>query len=354
MKCFLLLSAILLTNIICFAQRNEQVKKLVEEGIVLHDKGDYEGAIKKYDEAIAIDKYDFNANYEKTFSCLSAKKYDDCINLSKWMLLQFADNPQIKNIYVHYGSALDDKGDTQGAIRIFDEGLKKFPDFYLLHFNEGLTQMRLKKYDEALSSYAAALKNNALHPSSNYYTGVILQNSNRIPALLAYLTFIAIEPQSDRSKDAFDRIDEIVYRNIKKDGNKTTISIPMETLDKAKNKNSENDFSSVEFLFTMIGSFDNNKGVDSIAKSAADKFNLKVQLLISSLHEHNKDGKGFYWEHYVPFFVEMKEKKYTAVLSNIIFLSSGDKDSAAWLKENNDKVKEFYGWFDKYEWAPRQ
>src|SRR5438876_10072055 len=78
----------------CFAsaQNNDTVKTLVSEGIQLHDKGDYEGAIKKYDEALAIDKTDYNANYEKSFSCYMAKRYDECITVCKFIIEQLPEN----------------------------------------------------------------------------------------------------------------------------------------------------------------------------------------------------------------------------------------------------------------------
>ena len=44
----------LFSSIICGAQTNEAVAKLVKEGIALHDKGDYEGAIAKYEAALVI------------------------------------------------------------------------------------------------------------------------------------------------------------------------------------------------------------------------------------------------------------------------------------------------------------
>jgi hypothetical protein len=350
MRRHFLLLLILFSNLFCFAQRNEEVKKLVEEGILLHDKGDYEGAIKKYDEALAIDKYDLDANYEKSYTCVSAKKYDDCIEICKFMLANFPDNSLLKQVYEVYGNALDDSGNSTEALKIYNEGLKKFPDYYLLHFNKGLTNMRLKKYDDALVDFTAALNNKALHASSNYYTGVILQQENRIPSLLAYLTFIAIEPQTGRSKKAFDAINEIIYRNIKKEGGNTSISISMDMLNQVKDKKSENNFSSVEFLFSMMGSLDDTKGMDSIVKTAADKLDFKLQLLIGSLDDNKKNGRGFYWRHYAPFFIEMKEKNYTAVISNIVYLAYGEADSAKWISENDAKVKEFYAWFDKYKW----
>lgn len=332
-----------------FAQRNADVKRLVDEGIVLHDNGDYEGAIKKYDEAIKIDATDYDANYEKSLSLLSAKKYDECIALSNEIIDKFKDNPNLRQVYSNLGSALDDAGRQDEAIKAYDRGLKKFPGYYLLYFNRGLTYMRMKEYKDALESYEGALKDNGLHPSSNYYTGMILQNDNRIPALLAYATFLAIEPKSERSKKAFDAIQEIVYRGIKTDGDKTTINISMDMLDHKKKKKAENDFSEIEFTFTLLGGMDNSKGVDSVAKTAADKFDLKLQLLINSLQTNQKGSKGFYWEHYVPFYIELKKKNYTNILSHLIYYAS-DKESQVWANLNSEKVDQFYKWLRAYQW----
>jgi tetratricopeptide (TPR) repeat protein len=315
---------------------------------VLHDNGDYEGAIKKYDEALKIDVNDYDANYEKSMSLLYAKKYDECIALSNEIIQKFPSNPNTRQAYSNLGSALDDAGRQDEAIKAYNKGLEKFPTFYLLHFNKGLTFIRMKKYQDALESYADALKNNGIHASSNYYTGRILQNENRIPALLAYATFLAAEPQSDRSKEAFDAVQEIVYRGVKKEGNNTTINISMDMLDSKKKKKTDNDFSSIEFTFTLFGSMD-SKEIDSIAKTAADKFDFKLQLLINSLETNQKNGKGFYWEHYAPFFIELKKKNYTIVLSNLIYYSA-DKDSQVWTNVNAEKVKEFYDWFQAYKW----
>lgn len=331
------------------SQSTENVKQLVREGIELHDKGDFEGAIRKYDEALKIDASDFDANYEKSLSMMYAKKYDECISLSKQMLERFRDHPSLRQVYSNLGSALDDAGKPEEALKVYDKGIKKFPDYYSLYFNKGLTYTRMKSYDEALESYSLALKNNGLHASSNYYTGLILQNQNRIPSLLAYTIFLVIEPQSDRAKKAYEAVQEIVYRGIRKEGNNTTINISMDMLDSKKKKKTDNDFSSVEFAFTLLGGLD-SKGLDSLAKTAADKFDFKLQLLINSLASNKKGNKGFYWEHYVPFFIELKDKSYTNVFSHLIYYAS-DKDSQVWANLNPDKIKEFYNWLETYKWA---
>src|SRR5215831_1029453 len=155
MKRIVLLAVCLLTTNLIFAQGN--VQQIIDEGVALHDKGDYEGAIKKYDEALAIDKNNYLASYEKSFTYLVMKKYAECIELSKFLLKLDPANPNTKSVYINYGSAMDNNGDPDEAIRIFDEGIKGFSDSYLLYYNKGLTLSKLKKNDEALNAFETGL-----------------------------------------------------------------------------------------------------------------------------------------------------------------------------------------------------
>jgi len=94
---------------------------------------------------------------------------------------------------------------------------------------------------------------------------------------------------------------------------------------------------------------DNSKEVDSVAKTAADKFDMKLQLLIGFLENNKKGSKGFYWEHYVPFFIELKAKNYTNTVSHIIHYYS-DKESQVWANLHSDKIDEFHKWLETYQW----
>ena len=51
-----------------YSQDRASAESMVKQGIALHDKGDYEGAIALYDKAIDLDKEYFLPWYEKTFS----------------------------------------------------------------------------------------------------------------------------------------------------------------------------------------------------------------------------------------------------------------------------------------------
>jgi tetratricopeptide (TPR) repeat protein len=253
--------------------------------------------------------------------------------------------PALNAVYIQYGSALDDIGKSKDAIDVYDEGIKKFPGEYLLFFNKGLTLQKLERFDESLIEYQNSLKLKPLHSSSNYYTGLLLQKANKIPALLAYCTFLGIEPNSKRAKDAFERTNSIVGMNIKKEGNNTTIFLDVASLD--KKKNAENNFSSVELLFSLMSA---SKELDSLGKTPADKLSLKLQMLINSLENKDKTNKGFYWEHYAPFFITMKEKDHVGTLAHLICLSSGDEENTQWITDNETKVDAFYDWLKGYKW----
>ncbi len=351
MKSICFAFAFFLTGIICCAQSSKEATNLVSEGVTLNDRGEYDAALKKYDEAIKLDKEYYNAWYEKTFTLYEMGKKKECISLCKDIIKKFSDNPALSHVYIQYGSSLDDLGKPKDAIEIYDEGIKSFPNVFLLHFNKGLTLQKLEKYEDALLSYQASLKLKPTHSSSNLFTGLLLQPINKIPALLAYATFMAIEPKTKRSEEALQRIEYIIGANVKKEGNNTSITLDASMLmgDKGSKK-AENNFRMVELIFSFSNALDGNKSVDSVFASPVEKLSLKLQLLINSLAENMKDNKGFYWEHYVPFFVDMKEKNLVGTLCYLIYAQSGDEANTKWVEGHDTEIQEFYDWIKNFKW----
>ncbi len=207
------------------AQNSEQVDKLIQQGLTLHDKGEYAEAIKKYNAALDLDKENFDASYEKSFSLIALGKSKEAAVISKDLLKKFASHPNIDIVYIQYGSILDDLGKGKEAIEVYSEGITKFPNEYLLHFNKGLIYHKMEKFSDALACYENSLKLKPLNALANLYTGIIIHESNPIPALLAYSTFLAIEPATKRSKDGFDKIQNILNASVKKEKNSTSVFI---------------------------------------------------------------------------------------------------------------------------------
>ncbi|MBS1653709.1 MAG: hypothetical protein JSU05_02600, partial [Bacteroidetes bacterium] len=237
-----------------------------------------------------------------------------------------------------------------GAIEVFDNGLSMFKDFYLLYFNKGITLAKAGKIDESITTLETGLTYKPLHASSHHILGALQKDRNKIASLLSALTFLAIEPNGQRAKMNFDRMNSILNSNIKKDGNNVTISLDADMLDTKKDKNKEDDFRTVELIMSLSSATENDKSIDSVVKTPADKFDLRLQMLISSMDENKKKAKGFYWTHYVPFFIDMKKHEWTNVFAHIVYLSSGDEEDMNWVKENKQKVDDFYRWMQAYKW----
>jgi hypothetical protein len=342
----LLFTFFFFSSLLCTAQQNEIVAKLVNEGIALHDKGDYEAAIAKFDRALILDPYDYEANFEKSSSLLYAGKYDESIAISKLLIEKFKDQPSIKSAYVALGSAWDDKGNADSALLAYNDGIKRFPDFYLLHFNKGLTYARQKKWGEAEVSFYETMKLKPNHAGSLYYTSLMHEKSNKVAAIISGLTFLAVEPEGKRAKGMYEYMFELFGSFAQKTDKGANITLSMDDFDK---KDKENNFSMVNM---MMGLTVASSITDSVkAKTDVAKLSLYMQMMTSSLSTGQKEGKGIYWKTYAPFLIAMKEKDQMDVFAHIASITSGNEENIKWINDNQDKLKAFYEWMDKYKWT---
>ena len=344
MKFYLFTLLLTIGSLVTIGQQNEKVVTLVKEGTELNDKGDYEAAIKKYDEALLLDKDDFDANYEKSLSCLYLKRYDDCISISKYLVQMHADNPAITGVYCNYGSALDDKGQPEAGIKIYNDGIKRFPGSYLLYFNKGLTLGRMNQWDSAVACFFNAMRNKPTHAGSLYYTAYQLADANKIAALISGLSFLAAEPEGKRAALILKQVNAMINSLVQKDKNgKSVIATPMND-----NKNKQNNFNKVQIALAITGTSNN----DSIkTKTDVEKLTLYVQALAGALSTEQSTGKGIYWVVYAPFWVEMNQKKLIPVYAHIASITSGNEENIKWINANQDKLKSFYDWYNNYQWG---
>lgn len=236
MKKVALFLAVLLSVATLFAQNDEAANKIIKAGIALHDKGEYQAAIDKYDEALGIDAVNDFALYEKAFSLSALKKFDEAIAICKKVIELNPSSYNAMNAYVSWGNALDQQGKSKESLKVYDKAIDQFPKFHLLHYNKGVTLIGIKNEEEGMLSFQNALKQKPLHPSSNFYIGSLLKKDNKIPALLSLLTFLVAEPQSNRTTYAVNDINSIVNGNVKKEGNNVTISISPDLLTKGNKK----------------------------------------------------------------------------------------------------------------------
>lgn len=339
---------IVLFSTLIYSQNKIEAGKKVNEGISLHDAGKFNEAIAKYDEALSLDKDNSFALTEKAMSLESSKKYDEAIETCK-RILQLYRNEDNKTVYITYGNALDHSGKSDLALKIYDDALIKHPNYYQLYFNKGITLFNTKQNDKAIQAFQKATELNPNHASS-YNALAVLSSSNRIASILASSTYLILDNKTSRAKGNLDAIIAQMKKGVsQKEDNSISLSIDEETLKNIeKNKNTENDFSSVDLSLSMSSALDfDEKNKD---KTEIQKFTDKYKTMCQVMDEVKKNKKGYYWEFLAPYFIEMNKKNLIEPFTNIIYLSSKNKEAIDYTEKNPDKIEEFYNWSKNYNW----
>lgn len=349
MKRFILIVVCACSSVL-FAQPNGQ--SLIQEGIEFHDQGKYSEAIAKYNQALLTNKDNLHALAEKAYSQMGLKAYSEAIATCKKALkIKTTDNEALKLVYTTYGNALDLSGKPKEAIKIYNKGLKEHPGFYSLHYNKGVTYSGLREWSSATDAFQLSAKARPSHASSFLALGRMLANENEnIPALLSYLRFHAIEPDSRRAAANFEFVQELVFSNVKKTGdNSISISLPSASLDEmGKENKTDNSFRSIELILSMQSALDLGENQDEYTD--VERFEKKLTSMFQMLDESKKGNSGFYWEFLAPYFMELHAKNYEKVLAHLVFSNREDEKVNAWLTDNQSKVKSFYEWSSGYEW----
>lgn len=343
----LILCLFLFCSVASTCAQEDTLRDLLIQGVELHDKGDYNGAISLYDAVIAKDPNRLLAYYEKSLTLFVAQRYDECAELCKDVLKKFREGNELENIYVNYGSALDALGKADEAIKIYSQGIRKY-NHYLLFFNRGITEFMSKKTDDAISDFEQTLLLKPLHPSSHQYLSFAVYGENKVACMLGLTSFLLIESNSARSEKNLKTLQELFGSYAKKTGEKAvTISLSPEMLNTKKGK--PDDFSTTEMALAMSSAIDMDDTL-KLFVTPADKMKQKLDFFaeISS-----PEKKGFFTQFYVPFFKALKDAGHSETAANLILSTSNDDQVKQWISSHREALTSFTKWLQDYKWTDK-
>lgn len=323
---------------VVIAQQNTAAE-FIAEGIKLHDRGDYTGAIAKYNKALLIDKNSAQANYEMASTYFAYKKYDEAINYCDKVIA--ANNGYADQAYILKGSAQDVTGKSADALKTYKEGIKKYTNNHLLYYNLALTAFNLKEYKEADEALMKALKLSPAHASSHLLLGYSMSvQGNRVKCILALSNFLMLEPTGKRAESALTLFEDEFKKNVTaSDGGAVTITVP--------DSKKTDEFSTADFMLSLLESSTNNEANKS--KTKYELLTEKMKSLFSILGELKKDNKGFWWDFYVDFFNTLDSKGHTEVFCYYISQAKKDNTIYNWLQDNKKKYEAFSFWYISYK-----
>lgn len=302
------------------------INDFITEGIKLHDKGDYKGAIDLYKKALVINPRSDYANYELASTYMAVKDYGNAIKHSDKVIAAGAG--YLDQAYILKASALDLSGKPIEAIKTYKKALQKFTGNHLLYYNLALTSFKLKAYKDVEDALQKAIKINPHHASSHLLLGnsMIVQDK-RVKGILALYNFLLLEPKGNRTMAALQALEDQYKKGIKK--------IPDE----------DDEFYTAELMLTTLESAKTNEANKN--RSWHELFAEKTNNLFEILGDMKKDQQGFWWNFYVDYFSTLATNHHTEAFSYYITQSKDDMYTG-WMQANLTKMETFSEWYTKY------
>ncbi|HKC68863.1 MAG TPA: tetratricopeptide repeat protein [Bacteroidia bacterium] len=288
---------------------------------------------EKYDEAIAdylkVDEND--TNY--VISCVelanlysTAKKDSAAIALCDKMLQEKTEYDE--SFYIVKGNALDNAGKLDESVKVYNEGLAKYPNAYMLYYNMGINYLRKKDYARAETNFKKALAINPYHGSSHMRLGLTAFNEGKlIQSILSYMFFLQLENTTKRSEGVILLLQKIVKREVEPEG-------PL------AESSEQDDFSELEAIIKS------KVALNGTYKSKIPlQFDLskQLQLLFEKL-TYNSNDKGFWMQTYVPYFTKMQKAGYFEDMIYYSFSSIDNEEIKKWLKSHESQENKFTSW----------
>lgn len=310
-------------------QEYKNTTQLIQDGYAAYEKENYDDAIKFYSQINVNDENYFNAQYEISLCYYYKKNYDTAIAISKTLLNEKNNNKDLAIVYVNMGNCYSRLEKYEDAIKTAEEGLKKYPMYYLLYYNKAVYHKSNKQLQLAIDNLQKAIYYNPNDVSAHSLLGQIAADEGMlVQAMLCFNTCIFLSPE-DKST-----LSILQYLN-------TTVSKKYESLEN-------------NLVFSPKG--DDFKDIEEIIRAQAalnPKYKLETdidfpfvrqnQALFSYLQKH-QGTEGFFEKYYVPFYKELYTKKYFNSYTYFMLLTSDNESIKAKVKKNMKLVADFYKW----------
>ena len=338
------------------AQKPDAAKDKVHDGVELHDQHEYKKALKKYDEALKLDADNPLAMAEKALTLNAMGELEKSAALCQEIILKHNSARDMPMVYVTYGNCMDQLGRPEASLRVYEEGIRIIPQFYMLHFNKGVTLNGMDSLASAHLALQRSARLNPYHPGTQALLAEVLEkDGNIVPATLAICRLLVLESEGERARRYLSRLQRLTTGNVSKEKNgSTTIYIDAGSLDALEDTVlRENDFRKAEASMSLLGSLNmaalitdalNKEGVKTPATNAATRMESQLGLLASTLKADRAENYGFYWDYHASWFIALNDAGHLGTMCYLANAESDDKAVRTWLNTNGDKVDDYYTW----------
>lgn len=298
-----LLTGVFILVLCCkvLAQNSDYARALIKEGQKLNDEKKYTGAIEKYREALKLDTGNLFADYQLANSLFLSNIGAEGI-------------PYLKKI-------------TQTNNKLAG------PAYDLL----GLIYFKNKQYADAETAAIAAIKIDPKHASSQrMYALVSFHQNKRAQAFLGFCSFILLEPNTARSAEALGNMQHIIQGG----------SLKAEPGEVQSHTTEMNVNPLNQTITQAVADFSRRRYV-----SAVDLLDAELTAIFTNIGKlaEKQSGNDFFRNYFAAYFYKLAQSPNMPAFARLI--SSGERESANWIKDNPGKMADLDNWVKNTERA---
>ncbi|MES2809111.1 MAG: tetratricopeptide repeat protein [Bacteroidota bacterium] len=228
--------------------------------------------------------------------------------------------------YSLLGSIYDKANQPDKAIVVFKDGLKAYPKDQNLYFNLGIASFRAKKYADAELAAVEAIKLDAKHANSQRLYGLVAFHQNkRMNALMAFCSFLLLEPNGQRSDEATTNLQSILKGGaLRADG---------------AGKSPGADARENGTLNAIINQAITAGRGKNLTGNALLEYQLKTIFTQAGQLSAKKTTKSFFDQFYAAYFYKLAQSGNTPALVKLIADKTIDAGLSAWITSTGRTVQ---------------
>jgi tetratricopeptide (TPR) repeat protein len=313
------------------------------EAAHLIDDGRYDEAIAQLRKLLETDPADAHSVYELGLAYSAKGDAKECRDLLT-PVANAAGPIQVLALGM-LGTCLDQLGDRKAAIAAYRRGLKLDPDDSQLTFNLAVTLGQNGSFDEARTLLERDTRHHPSHAAAYFLLGQIFETQNfRVPAILAYLRYLAYDPSSDRATHAAEQLHALVMQGVEKNGKNMNITIdPHPRIE-------EGDYRGMSMMLGLLAG-----GRDLPEEENRSEFVKEQTLLATIVHswlESTETTTSYTEAVQRPFFAAMKDAKALDGFLAFALSSRHLPGMEQWQAGNQPALRTFVEWMKPQMLAP--
>ncbi|WP_298136459.1 hypothetical protein [Flavobacterium sp.] len=333
----LLFTFFFFTTLLTFSQKKDYSllyisDTIISKGVSLHDEKKYSDAIAEYQKISKVDPNYLKAQSEIALSLTVAENKTELKKLFE-NLYESGKMKDYPELYIRYGSFLDDENDFENAGKIFKEGGKFLSNNSSYLYNYAVFFIKVDKRQEAIDTLEKLVEINPNYASAHYLLGLLaFENGNITEGALSLITYLVCSPNGRFAGEAIKTLNSKFGDNYTKEG-KLVFS-----------KNGDN-FKEMNDI--LRNQFPLNKNY-KLKSEIEDVLTRQVQAIVEYSAEH-KLSDGFFERNYIPWMKELVKSNQVENLSYYMLLSM-ENTLGKRLTSQKKKIENFYTNFVPVFW----